>query len=202
MMKVNNVLLAFALCFFLSTSSSLSFAQIEKIDINSNKSSVEFLAIGNPSALKIKGEKAKVQGTVTYADRSLGAKFKVDLNEFVTGIDMRDEHMKEKYLETDKAENRYSTFEIFDVSIPENFWTKNEEFKGEFKGKLKLHNIEKEIVCKISFSPYKKGEDIMTVSKFTLKISDFKIEIPSFVGITMAETVDVEIKLPLTVVEK
>lgn len=191
-------------CFFslLFIYSTLSLAQIEKIEINQNKSSVEFLAIGNPSSLKIKGEKAKVQGQISSTENIFGAKLKVDLNEFVTGIDMRDEHMKEKYFETDKPENRYATLEISNLNIPESFWKKNEEFKGEFKGKLVLHNVEKDISGKITFSPYKKGTEVTTVSSFPIKLSDFKIAVPSFVGITVAEDVNIEVKLPLIVVEK
>lgn len=188
--------------FQFSIYSITSFAQIDKIELNQSKSSVEFLCIGNPSALKIKGEKAKVQGLVFNTENILGAKLKVDLNEFVTGIDMRDEHMKEKYFETNKPENRYATLEIINLNIPESFWKKNEEFKGEFKGKLTLHNVVKDISGKITFSPYKKGAEVITVSNFPIKLSDYKIEVPSFVGITVAEDVNVEVKLPLTIVEK
>lgn len=188
----------FLICIY----SSLSWGQIEKIDINHSKSSVEFLCIGNPSALKIKGEKAKVQGQINNSDNSFSAKLKVDLNEFVTGIEMRDEHMKEKYFETDKPENRYASLEINNLSIPASFWKKSEEFVGEFKGTLLLHNVQKEISGKITFSPYKKGDEVLTVSRFPLKLSDFNISIPSFVGITVAEEVNIEVKLPLIVVDK
>lgn len=174
-------------------------AQIEKIEIIQNNSSVEFMAIGNPSALKIKGEKAKVQGQVSSIANSLDAKLKVDLNEFVTGIDMRDEHMKEKYFETDKVENRYATIEINNLLLPESYWIKSEEFKGDFKGKLLLHNIQKEISGKILFSPYKKGTDIQTFSTFSIKLTDFNIAVPSFSGISVAETINIEVRLPLNV---
>ncbi|MDD4975892.1 MAG: YceI family protein [Bacteriovorax sp.] len=182
--------------------STLSLAQIEKIEIDHNKSSVEFLAIGNPSALKIKGENAKVQGEISSSLNIIGAKLKVDLNEFVTGIDMRDEHMKEEYFETNKAENRYVTLEIINLDIPDSFWKKSEEWKGNFKGKLKLHNVEKDITGDITFSPYKKGDNVITVSRFPIKLTDFKINVPSFVGVTVAEVVNVEVKLPLIVVVK
>lgn len=186
----------------LSFYSTLSLAQVEKIDINQSKSTVEFIAIGNPSALKVKGEQAKVQGQVSCTANVIAAKLKVDLNEFVTGIEMRDEHMKEKYFETEKPENRYATIEIVNLNIPESFWTKSEEFKSEFKGKLVLHNIEKDISGSIIFSPYKKGNEISTISRFTVKLSSFNIAVPSFVGITIAEDVNVEVKLPLIIVEK
>lgn len=198
--KKNVFFLLIHISFFMYSSSV--FAQTKTLEINQSKSTVEFLAIGNPSALKIKGEKAKVSGVVTLVGNIIEAKFKVDLNEFVTGIDMRDEHMKEKYFETEKNENRYSTLEISNVKLPDSFWIKNEEFKGGFKGKLKLHNVENDILCNITFSPYKKGEELVSLTKFSLKISDFKIEIPSFVGITMAEVVDVEVKLFLNAVDK
>lgn len=199
---VKNNAFIFLMHVSISMYSFSSFAQTKKLEIDQNKSTVEFLAIGNPSALKIKGEKAKINGTLTLLLNNIEAKFKVDLNEFVTGIDMRDEHMKEKYFETEKIENRYSTFEINNIKLPESYWTKNEEFKGTFKGKLKLHNVENDVLCTITFYPYKKGEQLISASKISIKISDFKIDIPSFVGITMAEVVDVDVKLFLNVVDK
>lgn len=186
----------------MSLYSIIGLAKIEKIDINQNKSSVEFVAVGNPSALKIKGEQAKVQGQVSCTSNIISAKLKVDLNEFVTGIEMRDEHMKEKYFETEKSENRHATIEIGNLNIPESFWVKNEEFKAEFKGKLVLHNMEKDISGKIIFSPYKKGNEVLTTSQFSLSLSDFNIAVPSFAGITVAQDVNVEVKLPLIIVEK
>lgn len=176
--------------------------EIAKVLINQNKSSVQFMAIGNPSALKIKGEKAKVEGEVISSLNAFGAKLKVDLNEFVTGIETRDEHMKEKYLESKIPTNRYAVIDIANLPIPEVYWKNGENFKSTFKGILYLHNTQKEIVGDILFSPYKKGEEVATSSHFSLKLSDFNIKIPSFAGISVADTVNVEINLPLIVTEK
>ncbi|MFA6239125.1 MAG: YceI family protein [Bacteriovorax sp.] len=182
--------------------SSLSFAQIGKIEFDQNHSSVEFLCIGNPSALKIKGEKAKVQGQISSVENSLSAKLKVDLNDFVTGIEMRDEHMKEKYFESDKPENRYANLEINNLNIPPDFLIKGGEFVGDFKGKLLFHNVQKDISGKITFSSYKKGSEVLTVSSFTIKLTDFNISVPSFAGITVAENITVEVRLPIMITEK
>ena len=51
--------------------SAVLSAQAEKIAIDSKNSAVEFMAIGSPSAIKIKGEKAKVDGVVQIENSKL-----------------------------------------------------------------------------------------------------------------------------------
>ncbi len=173
----------------------------ETITFNPSESSVEFLAIGNPSALKIKGTKAKVQGDVTLKANVISAKLKVDLNEFETGIEMRDEHLKENYLETHKPENRFALIEIIDMTLPLDYLKSSKDFESPFKGQLTLRGVTKEIIGKISFTPYKKGSLVLTTSQFSIKLTNFNIEVPSFVGITVTEDVNIEVKLPLNIIE-
>lgn len=167
------------------------------LKFNPSNTSVEFLVIGNPSAIKIKGEKAKVYGDMTLFKNNLNSNLKVDLNEFTTGIEMRDEHMKEKYLETQKAEYRYAQLSIIDYLIPEDYWNNKKELNTEFNGKLTLHGVTKNINGRIIFPPYTKGNIVLTNANFNIKLTEFNIEIPSFVGITVAEEVKIEVKLPL-----
>lgn len=194
--KIKLILKLAFLCFFTNS------LQAEVIKFNPASTSVEFLAIGNPSAIKIKGEKAKVYGEITFIQNVLNSKLKIDLNEFETGVEMRDEHMKENYLETNKAENRYANLTVVDLSIPADYWKNGKELNADFKGKLTLHGITKDIAGKIFFPPFSKGKELLTISQFTIKLTEFNIEIPSFVGITVAEDVKIEVKLPLEVAEK
>lgn len=174
----------------------------EVILFNPTDTSVEFLAIGNPSAIKIKGEKAKVQGEISLLHNVLNSKLKIDLNEFATGIEMRDEHMKENYLETNKGENRFAYLSVVDLSIPTAYWQSGKELNTDFQGKLTLHGVTKDVSGKIYFPPFIKGKELLTNSQFNIKLTDFNIQIPSFVGITVAEDVKIDVKLPLNFAAK
>lgn len=179
--------------------STILLAQADKITVDTKNSTVEFFATGNPSAIKIKGEKAKVDGDIKIENNKLQAILKVDLNSFETGMEMRDEHMKENYLQTDKAENKFAQLEIQNLNIPIEYWENSKEIRLDFSGDLTLHNIKKSVSGKILFPPFKKDLSINTISELQIKLSDYLINIPSFAGITVAENVSIIVKLPLAI---
>ena len=80
---------------------TLSFASV-KVDLSQAPSGVEFLAVGKPSALKINGTGGKLAGTIEVDGTEIKGRILVKINDFSTGISLRDQHMKEKYLETEK----------------------------------------------------------------------------------------------------
>lgn len=174
-------------------------AQAEKITVDTKNSTVEFFATGTPSAIKIKGEKAKVDGDIKIENNKLQAILKVDLNSFETGMEMRDEHMKENYLQTNKAENKIAQLEIQNLNIPAEYWINSKELRLDFSGNLTLHNVKKEVAGKILFPPFRKDLSINTVSELQIKLSDYQIKTPSFAGITVAENVSIIVNLPLAV---
>ncbi|MEA9358468.1 YceI family protein [Bacteriovorax sp. PP10] len=186
------------ICIALIYSTTL-LAQAEKITVDTKNSTVEFLATGSPSAIKIKGEKAKVDGDIKIENNKLQAILKVDLNSFETGMEMRDEHMKENYLQTDKAENKFAQLEIQNLNIPIEYWKNSKELRLDFSGELTLHNVKKSVAGKILFPPFKKDLSINTISELQIKLSDYLINIPSFAGITVAENVSIIVKLPMVV---
>src|SRR3989338_6695806 len=61
---------------------------------------VRFLAVGKPSMLKIHGKGKILAADFQLEKESLKGSAEVDLNSIDTGIALRNQHMKEKYLET------------------------------------------------------------------------------------------------------
>jgi hypothetical protein len=153
---------------------------------------VKFLAVGRPSALKIKGEGAAPTGELKETDGKLSGKFEFDLNTLKTGISMRDSHMKEKYLHV--ADHPQSRLTIEDLALPAEVVSGAVTSKEgvPFKGKLLLHGVEKEVGGTYDVKKAGSGYDVL--AKLQLKLSDFKIDIPSYAGITVAENIDLEIK--------
>lgn len=187
-MKSRHFLILFSALLF----SGVAGAAQRQIDFIKEKSSVEFLAVGRPSAIKIRGEKAKPEGYITVAADKVSGQIKVDLDEFGTGIALRDRHMKEKYLETQKDANRYAVVEISRVEFPPDFWTTDKTGEFVFSGVLSLHGVKKDISGKIKIDE-RKADSLRGNSSFTIKLTDYGIQIPSFSGITVAENVDVQV---------
>lgn len=168
------------------------FANAATFSVNTDQSEVNFLAVGRPSMLKIKGTGAKPKGTFSTGAKPEG-EIQIDLREFTTGIATRDKHMKEKYLHTDKPENQFAKFKVSSIEIPGKDVPASGEVPAKISGTLTLHGktlpVSSESKLKID------GQKLSTNLQLKLKLTDYGIEIPSFAGVTVAENVDVDIKL-------
>lgn len=185
---MKNLILFFSLVFV----PPISFASVS-MTLDKEASSAEFLAIGKPSAIKIRGNKGKPEGKLTYDGTGVKGEINLNLSDFETGIALRDRHMKEKYLEVDKGDNKVSKLTITKISLPTEFWKAPGAQKTTFTGKLKLHGVEKDVTGDVDISDASK-QSLAGIAKFTISLPDYGITIPSFSGITVAEKVDVEIK--------
>ena len=156
------------------------------------KSEVEFIAVGRPSMLKVKGTGGKPTGSFTTGAKA-GGEIQVDMRDFTTGIALRDKHMKEKYLGTEKPENQFAKLRITSIEMPGEEVPVRGEVDARVSGTLTLHGKTQPIrtESKIRID----GKNLTTEVKFKLKLSDYGIEIPSYAGITVAEMVDINIKL-------
>lgn len=146
---------------------------------------VEFKAKGWPNLLKINGKGAGFTGEVHVADNKASGVLKMNLDTLKTGISLRDDHMKNKYLNV--KEFPTAELEIINVIVPE-------KLKGTkpFNGKLTLHGVTKNVEGVVKFNGLKKDKAKID-AEFDIKISDFNIELPSFKGITVAEDVKVKV---------
>lgn len=147
------------------------------------KGQVEFKAKGFPTFITISGKSPKVMGELKLNENKASGIFKLPLTSLKTGMELRDEHMTEKYLEVEKYPEATLTLKEFDLKE-----------EGEAMGVLKLHNVEKSIP--ISYTSERDGETLKVKTDFKLVLSDFAIDIPSFQGITVAK--DIQLKVEFT----
>jgi polyisoprenoid-binding protein YceI len=153
---------------------------------------VSFKAIGRPSALKIHGKGDAPKGAITVEGGKVTGKSTFDLTSLDTGIKLRNTHMKEKYLETEKYPQ--ATLTITEMAAPEGF--DKPDFKADdlpFKGAMALHGVERPVEGEARLE--RKGDSMEVETDFSLKTSEFNIPTPSFAGITLAETIDVNVKI-------
>ncbi len=143
----------------------------------SKSNSVQFEASGNPGFIRISGNGGYVEGVVKGDTKGFSADLKVALNSFKTGIELRDSHLKQKYLETTKypeARLRIERLNPFKEG-KEFFWT----------GKLTLKDSTKPVSGKATVN----GKHVK--ANFKVLISDYPIDLPSWMNVTVAESVEV-----------
>lgn len=166
----------------------------KSIEIKDQESQVEFVAIGKPSLLKINGKGGKMTGLVEIDNSLISGNFIVPLSEITTGVDLRDEHMKNKYLQTDKypnAELKISELKLEKSPINSTFVYKDLPFKG----KLKIHDTESDVEGLFDIESTEKK--ILVKAKTKTNITSHKIDIPSYIGIKVADEVEINVDLKI-----
>ena len=179
------------------------FAAVEKpaaqIELKNGKSRVEFTALGS-SGLTITGKTSDdhpVTGNFKVDGKKVSGTARLELEGLDTGMEMRNKHMKEKYLEVPKFPE--AKFTLTELTLPgdptADFLAKQIPFKGE----MLLHGQTKPVTGFVDAE--KKGTDLNLEFTFALKMGQFQIQTPSFLGITVAEDVNVlvQAKSPLVV---
>lgn len=177
-MRIVNLLI---LCIIFFATQNLLAASKYKFDSKAGKTVFE--TKGWPSLIVIKGEGLGAKGELIEDQKTLSGELIVDLTSLKTGIDLRDNHMKDKYLQVKDFPTAKLT--ITKMPIPE-------KLSGEvkFSGEMEVHGVTKKIEGMATLSSSENG--VTVKAEFPLKLSDYKIEIPSYKGITVAEKVKVK----------
>lgn len=155
------------------------------------ESSAEFLAVGRPSMLKIRGKSASPSGKIELNGAAATGLISVDLDQFETGIDLRNRHMKEKYLQTGSPNNKIAKIKITKIALPTDAPNKGGKFTNiPFTGILSLHGVDREIsgTANLELS----ASNLLATAKFSIQLGDYKIDIPSYAGVKVAENVEIE----------
>lgn len=118
--------------------------------------------------------------------------FFIDLNTLKTGIGLRDSHMRENYLETDKYPFAEFTGKL--EKIPELML--GEKMPTKASGTFKIHGVERQIEVSGFLTKIQNGM-IELESSFDIRLSDYKIPIPKLVFYELAEEQKVTIKATL-----
>jgi polyisoprenoid-binding protein YceI len=168
---------------------SASSAIPKRVELQKKSGCVEFFAVGWPSALKIHGKGSGPEGAIEVVGNQIEGSIEFDLNTLETGIELRDRHMKEQYLHTARFPRAVLKLEHMDakpltdssagsVSLP-------------FRGVLSLHGVERPVGGEARVS--QSGSRVGTVATFEIQLGDFGIEVPKYLGIAVAEKVQVKV---------
>lgn len=143
-------------------------------DICIAASTVIFEGVGSPGFLTIEGKGGKIVGDLVFKDEKFSGIFTVNLADFDTGIKLRNEHMKKKYLEV----GTYPTakLNLFPILLPK-------DGKFMWAGDLTLHGVTKRVGG--SAEILNKVIDVT----FTIKPSDFKIKKATYLGVGLDDKI-------------
>jgi polyisoprenoid-binding protein YceI len=146
--------------------------------------SASLQATGKPGFLRINGEGALADGEFIIDGTDLiGGEIKVHLDSLKTGLELRDQHMKEKYLETGRFP--VAIFKLDPIKLPLSKF----ESETNLQGILTIHGISKPATLKIEGEKSENGFEGSATAD--LNVTDFEIKIPEYLGIKVADKVKI-----------
>jgi polyisoprenoid-binding protein YceI len=151
------------------------------------------------------GKTADVTGFITVnlddIKGSTKARIEVDLATLKTGIDMRDGHMRDNFLETAKFPK--AVFELTKVdSISLNTIGDQKEVKAVLAGNFTVHGVTKAITIPATITYYKESEQtaaraagdlLHVVVNFDILLGDYGIKRPQMLFMKLDETQKINI---------
>ena len=152
-----------------------------------NKSKITFNATGSPGFLTFEG--VSKEATLSESDGSLV--FTVPMSSVDTGIALRDEHMRDTYVEVAQFPNAELKLTRAEVTWPDE----GGKSSGELKGAFTAHGVTVEVPVTYSI---KNAKGTYKVSaSFPFNTQELGIAIPSYLGVTIdpAMTADVSLEL-------
>lgn len=173
-----------------------------KLPLEKSQSEVKFVVTGD--VLTIHGKKADgysdphpLKGELVLKNGALSGTAQYDLKAITTGINMRDGHMKDKYLKVNEFPQAKITIEP--TTIFTDATKAQDKFKDiPFKGTMEVKGITKPVIGLLTVEKKAKGktdEETPYNLKFNwdLKLTDFGIDTPSFMEVTLTEKVSLSV---------
>ena len=140
---------------------------------------------------------AALTGTLTASatpPSSLEGSLAVDLRTVDTGIDLRNEHLREKYLEVDKGAG-YDQAILSDVTL-QGVNPDGPAGKGSFTGSLMLHGVKKTVMGPVELRQAGTGWRVR--ASFPVNLPDYNIDKPRYLGVGVKDTVQVSVTFTAT----
>jgi polyisoprenoid-binding protein YceI len=125
---------------------------------------------------------------------SLSGELSVDLSTLDTGIELRNTHLRETYLEIGKGAE-FASAVLSAVRLDK---AGTSAFRGQtpFAGTLLLHGVRRPVAGQAEIRP--EGNDVRVVASFPLRIDDYGIAPPRYLGVGVKNEVQVKISLQVT----
>ena len=113
----------------------------------------------------------------------------VDLRTLDTGIGLRNRHLRENYLEIDKAPG-FETATLSEIHL-DGLDANMPEGKGSFTGLLRLHGMTNPVTGAVDVRPAGAGRRVK--ASFAVDLPAYAIPKPRYLGVGVKDTVHVEV---------
>lgn len=153
------------------------------------KPKVQFNATGNPGYLDIEG----LTNALTVKDDGTNLSFVVPMKTISTGIDLRDEHMNEKYVEVGKFPDVSLSFPKSAVPFPTEL---GKAAEGTVKAQFTAHGVAEEVDVAYVVKRSKTGWRVQ--ASFPFDVSAHGIAIPSYLSVTVDPKMKAVVTFDLT----
>lgn len=160
---------------------SLAFSADAKM-ARAGGAAVTFLAVG-PGGMKIEGK----SNDIKLSEDGDILVITVPLSALDTGIELRDRHMKDKYLEVGK----YPTAELRVPKSALQLPADGQTSSGDARGTMKLHGQSKPVT--FHYEAKKNGAAYVVKGHVDVNMNQFGIEVPSYMGVTVKPDVNVNV---------
>lgn len=145
----------------------------------------------------IEGSTTDIAGHFSFdrdnPNKTIGGAIRVDLRSLRTGIETRDEHMRNKHLHTEKFP--YAYFVLTAVAgLPDQIMT-DTSYRAEAEGLFYIHGVSRDIRPQLTLRLVGHGEVgvVKVLADFEIELDDFKIDRPRALFLKLAETIEVEV---------
>lgn len=181
-------------------------AQTQRFYLNQEgfESSVEFTSAAKFQLLD--GQSDDLEGYFDFDTdnpEELGGEIQLDMTTLTTGIDKRDEDMREENLETDKYQ--YAVFEVIGIKGIGEQMVPETGYDFTVIGNFTLHGVTKymEIPAGVVLQlPESDGEANLRYlhvrSEFSIQLDDYNIPPPTALFLQLAETIDIKVEFTAT----
>ena len=159
-----------------------------KLAKTSDEATATFHGVGSVAGMKIDGSTNEVNVT----DDGTNVKIIVTLGKLDTKIALRNDHMRNKYLEV----GTYPTTELTVARSAIKFPAQGASSSGDAAGTLKLHG--KEHAVTVHYAAGNSGGKITVKGSAHINMNDYGIVVPTYAGVTMKPDVDLEIQFVAT----
>lgn len=156
----------------------LAFILLMSLKVHAAVATIEFIATTNVPGVTVEGKAADVK--VDYqADKAVGTVVEFDVFALETGMEKRDQHLREKVFAAKKEGDAKIRFEVLELPVG----------NGELKGKLHIKGVENELQI-----PVKRDGGTVTGST-KISLEKFALPRPSFMGVKVDDAVEVSFKI-------
>lgn len=170
----------FAALAVVALTATLAQAKLARTDAEPK---VAFHAQG-PAGMRIDG----TTNELNVADDGTTVKISVPLAKLDTKMDLRNKHMREKYLEVQTYPNADLTVARSALKLP----AEGASSSGDAPGTMKIHG--KDHAVTVHYAAGRSGGNITVKGSTSISIPDYGITIPSYAGVTVKPDVTIEVE--------